>query len=78
MTNTAPGLDWLIWLGALLSMLGVAGLIWCVIFTLRARRAGLSDAELRVKLQKAVAMNLGALFTSTIGLMMVVLGIFLR
>lgn len=78
MSNSAQAFEWLIWSGALLSLLGVAGLMWCVIFTVRARRAGLNDAELRVKLQKAVAMNLGALFTSTVGLMMVVLGIFLR
>ncbi|WP_092886276.1 hypothetical protein [Roseicitreum antarcticum] len=71
-------MEWLIWSGAFVSLLGVAGLIWCVVFALRARRAGMDDAALRAKLQKAMAMNLGALVVSTLGLMMVVLGIFLR
>lgn len=78
MSTPSPAMDWLIWSGAFISLLGVAGLIWCVIFALRARRAGLEDAALRAKLQKAMALNLGALCVSTIGLMMVVLGIFLR
>ena len=70
-------MGWLIWAGAAVSLAGVAGLLWCVIYTLHARRAGLADSELRARLQRAVAMNLGALFVSAIGLMMVVVGILL-
>ncbi len=67
----------LVWIGALVALGGVAGLVWCVLLVLRARRAGLSDAELRARLQRVVAYNLGALLVSALGLMLVVLGILL-
>lgn len=67
----------LIWGGAALSLIGLLGLIWCIIYVARARRANLSEDDMRAKLQKALPMNLAALFLSAIGLMLVVLGIFL-
>lgn len=70
-------MDWVIWLGAMVTLAGLAGLIWCIVTVTRARRAGLSDAALKARLQKVVALNLGALFLSVIGLMMVVVGILL-
>ncbi|WP_299955235.1 hypothetical protein [uncultured Roseobacter sp.] len=69
--------DLLIWGGASLSFIGLIGLIWCIIYVARARRARLPDAEMRAKLKTALPMNLGALFLSVIGLMLVILGIFL-
>ncbi len=70
-------MDWLIWTGAAVSLAGIGGLIWVIVYTIRARRAGLDDAALRARLQWAVAMNLGALAVSAIGLMMVVMGVIL-
>lgn len=67
----------LIWSGAAVSLAGLAGLVWCIIKVARARRAGLSDDDLRSAIQKVVALNMAALFVSVIGLMMVILGIFL-
>lgn len=67
----------LIWAGAAVSLLGLAGLIWCIVKVWRARRAGLPDAEMRQVLQKIVPLNTGALFLSVIGLMMVVIGVML-
>ena len=67
----------LIFIGALVSLLGLGGLIWCIIYAARAKRQGLSEAEMNARLQRAVAMNMGALCFSVIGLMMVVIGIFL-
>lgn len=67
----------LIWIGTLVTLLGVAGLVWCVVSVARARRAGLDDASMKARLQKVVALNMGALFLSVIGLMMVVVGILL-
>lgn len=67
----------LIWIGALVSLLGVAGLLWCIVIAAKARKAGLGDAEMKAKLQKVVTINMGALFLSAIGLMMVVAGIML-
>ena len=65
----------LIWLGAGISLVGLAGLVWCIVQVWKARRAGLSDEELRAAVQKVVPLNSGALFMSVIGLMLVVLGI---
>ncbi|SMX42981.1 hypothetical protein [Actibacterium lipolyticum] len=70
-------MDWLIWTGAVISLLGLAGLIWCIVIAAKAKRAGLADEEMRARLQKVVALNLVALFVSAIGLMMVVAGIML-
>jgi hypothetical protein len=67
----------LIWAGAALTLLGVAGLVYCVLRALKARRAGLPDDALRAELQRVVLINLGALGVSFLGLMLVVLGIFL-
>lgn len=41
----------------------------------RARKAGLSDEDLRAAVQKVLPLNLGALGLSVIGLMMVIVGI---
>ena len=67
----------LVWIGAILTLLGVVGLIWCVLIAVRAKREDLSDAEMKARLQKVVALNMGALALSAIGLMCVVLGLFL-
>lgn len=67
----------LIWIGAAVSLAGVAGLIWCIVLALRARRAGLPDAEMRAALQRVVVINMAALAVSAIGLMMVVVGVIL-
>ncbi|EAQ23007.1 MULTISPECIES: hypothetical protein [unclassified Roseovarius] len=67
----------MIWVGAALSLAGLATLIWCILKVWKARKAGLSDADLRAAVQKVVPLNTGALFLSVIGLMMVVVGILL-
>ena len=67
----------LIWIGAAVSAAGLVGIVWCIVAVSRARRAGLDDEALRLRLQKAVTLNLAALMTSMLGLMLVVLGIVL-
>ncbi|KIT16892.1 hypothetical protein [Jannaschia aquimarina] len=67
----------LVWIGAALTVAGLAGLGWCILVALRARRARLEGPEMEARLRGLVAINLGALACSTIGLMMVVLGVFL-
>jgi hypothetical protein len=69
--------DILIWGGAFLSLVGLVGLVWCIVFVARARRAKLSEQELRDRLRKALPLNLGSLFVSVLGLMLIVIGIFL-
>lgn len=70
-------MEMLVWIGALVSLLGLAGLIWCIVTVWKARKAGLDDDALRAKLQQVVPMNTGALFLSMTGLMLVVVGILL-
>lgn len=79
MENADPPIifEVLIWGGASLSLIGLLGLVWCILYVARARRANLSETGMRAKLQKALPMNLAALFLSAIGLMLVILGIFL-
>ena len=67
----------LIWVGSILSLLGLVGLLWCIKTVLRAKKAAVSDEELRMRLQKVVPFNMAALFLSAIGLMLVILGIML-
>lgn len=69
--------DILIWGGAFLSLAGLFGLVWCIVFIAKARRAKLSEEEMRSRLRKALPLNLGSLFVSVIGLMLVIIGIFL-
>lgn len=67
----------LIWIGAIVSLVGIAGLVWCVMIAVKAKREGLDEDAMKLRLQKVVAINMGALFLSAIGLMMVVVGILL-
>lgn len=67
----------LIWIGSILSLLGLVGLLWCIKTVLRAKKTAGSDEELRMSLQKVVPFNMAALFLSAIGLMLVILGIML-
>ncbi|GAA6162684.1 hypothetical protein NBRC116590_03880 [Pelagimonas sp. KU-00592-HH] len=70
-------MQWLVWGGALVSLIGLCGLILSIVKVAKARNAGLSDEELRVAVQKVMPLNLGSLFLSVIGLMLVILGLFL-
>jgi heme exporter protein D len=65
----------LVWIGAGLSLLGLAGVIRSIFTVLRARRRQLSDEELREVMRRALPWNLGALFVSVIGLMTVSVGL---
>ncbi|TKZ21345.1 hypothetical protein FAP39_06285 [Shimia litoralis] len=70
-------MEWLVWSGALISSIGLVGLVVSILKVAKARKAGLSDEELRAAVQKVMPLNLGALFLSVIGLMIVIVGIFL-
>ncbi|MGY6705300.1 hypothetical protein [Roseinatronobacter sp.] len=70
-------MEYLIWIGALISVAGIAGLGWCIMYVMKLRKSGLDDATMRARMQTAVIVNFAALGVSTLGLMMVVLGVFL-
>jgi hypothetical protein len=67
----------MIWAGAALAMIGVAGLIYCVMLAMRAKREGLTGAAMQARLQRVVAWNMAALAVSWLGLMLVVVGVIL-
>ncbi|MEP2716108.1 hypothetical protein [Pseudophaeobacter sp.] len=69
--------DILVWVGATLSVAGLVGLLGCIVYVIKARRKNLDDDALRAVVQKVLPYNLGALFLSVIGLMLVMVGIFL-
>ena len=70
-------MELLIWIGSILSILGLVGLFRCIKTVLKAKKLAKSDEELRSSLQKVVPLNMAALFLSAIGLMLVILGIML-
>lgn len=68
-------MNWLIWGGALLSVLGLCGILWSIVTVWRAKKANLPDEEMRERIRKVMPVNMGALFVSVIGLMSVIMGI---
>ena len=67
----------LVWIGAAMAATGLGALVWCIIVAARARRAGLEGAAMEARLRRLVAVNLGALAVSSLGLMLVVTGVIL-
>lgn len=67
--------DLLVLVGAVMTLIGFAALIWCIWTVWRARRAALPDDDMRALLQRMVPVNFGALGLSVLGLMLVVVGI---
>lgn len=70
-------MEWIIWLGAALTVIGVLMLIYCIVIAVKTRKSDLPEDQMKVKLQKVVTLNLGALAISAIGLMAVIFGIML-
>ena len=70
-------MELLIWIGSILSILGLVGLFWCIKTVLKAKKLAKSDEALRRSLQKVVPLNMAALFLSAMGLMLVLLSIML-
>ena len=66
-----------VWIGAAMSVIGLIGICYSVVMVTRAKRANLSDADMRARLAKVLPVNLGALFVSVLGLMTVAVGIML-
>ncbi|AFO90995.1 hypothetical protein D1822_06365 [Phaeobacter inhibens] len=65
----------MVWAGAAVSVAGLIGLMWSVVRVMQAKRQKLDDDDLRAVVQKVLPYNLGALFLSVIGLMLVMLGL---
>ena len=70
-------MEYLIWAGPIVSLIGMVGIFYCIFLALKAKRANLPEAEMSTRLQRVVALNMAALLFSMVGLMMVVAGIIL-
>lgn len=70
-------MDWLIMGGSAITVVGLGLLGYCIYEAFAAKRSGLDDDAMRARLQKIVAINMGALLLSVLGLMCVVLGVVL-
>ncbi len=68
---------WLVWGGTALVLLGLVGIIWSLLRVTQARRAGLSDEDLRAALSKNLPINIGSLFCAMFGLIVVIVGVVL-
>ncbi|MDA7551313.1 hypothetical protein N8760_05790 [Rhodobacteraceae bacterium] len=66
----------LIWGGALVSLIGLSGLFYCIFKVAHAKRSGIDDEALKAVLQSIVPVNLGSLLLSVLGLILVVIGVF--
>lgn len=75
--KTGQKMEWMIGLGALISLAGIAGLVWCILMAVKARQVAASEDDMRIRLQKVVVLNMSALGVSALGLMIVVSGILL-
>jgi len=70
-------MQFVIWGGAALTILGIFGLLGCIWIVLGIKRANLPDAEARAKMQRVVVLNMAALALSFLGLMAVLVGVIL-
>ena len=48
-------MEWLVWVGAACTVVGIVGLVACILMAWRARRDAPDDDTLRARLQKVVA-----------------------
>jgi len=67
----------LIGMGAVISLIGIAGIILSIVQVRRARKTAADDSELKAKIQAVLPLNLGAFLLSVLGLMCVVVGVIL-
>lgn len=70
-------MNWLVIVGVVLSLIGLGGLILSMIRAARIKRDGGEGPEVQAKFQKLIALNMGSLFLSVIGLMCVVFAVIL-
>lgn len=67
----------LIWIGAAMTLTGLAGIVWCIVTVSQTRRRKLDDEAMKATLRRVVAVNLGAFALSALGLGAVVAGLLL-
>ncbi len=68
-------MDWLIWIGAVMTLIGLCTIVWSAVQVGRARKQGLTDEEMRARVSAMLPVNMGGLMTAVMGLMCVILGV---
>ncbi|QOL80990.1 hypothetical protein [Pseudooceanicola spongiae] len=68
-------MEWMIWIGAAVSLLGLVSLVWSIIMVTRAKRHAADDDALRAAIKAAMPYNMGGMALSVLGLMAVIAGI---
>lgn len=69
-------MDWLLYIGIALTLIGLIGLGLVITRAWKARRDGLTGEAMEARLKGLLPLNLGALALSTLGLILVILGIY--
>jgi len=67
----------LVIIGAIISIVGLIGILICILKASKAKREGGTQEEMQAKLEPLIPLNLGSLFLSIVGLICVVLGVIL-
>lgn len=62
-------------IGIVLGVAGLIGISYCIVSTFRIRKESLDDAELRLRLNRLVQINLASLFVAILGCMFGVIGL---
>lgn len=70
-------MELLVIIGAVITLIGTAGVIASIVKVRRAKRTAKDDADLRAQIQAAMPLNLGAFLLSVLGLMCVATGVML-
>ena len=70
-------MNWLIYPGALVTLLGLVGLGYCIWRAGGLRTSGLEGADMTAQLQRLIPINLASVSVAGIGLAMVIVGILL-
>ena len=68
----------LVAIGILLSVAGLAGILWCIRSAARMKRADLSDDALRAEIGRLVFAHTAAIGTAFIGLGLLAVGLLLQ
>lgn len=67
-------MDWLVYPGVFMTLLGVAGLAYCMLRANKLRTAKLEGEPLATELAKLIPINIASLFLGVVGLAMVLVG----
>lgn len=63
-----------LWVGAALTVVGLAGLVWCISKAAALKKSDISDEEAVARLRVLVAANVASVGTAFMGLALVVVG----